>query len=656
MNNYLTKSYLRTAYLRFLLAGLTLFIFSGNLFAGVLNLAWDASTSPNVGGYKLFYGTSSNNYTSNIDVGNQTTYQVTGLQDGATYYFTAKAYDTNRTVESGYSNEIGATVPVTSVLSADFTANKTSGNPSLLVSYTPIISGTVTGYQWDFGDSAIPSSTSQYPTVTYSNPGTYSVSLTVTGPSGGTTKIKPNFITVNTPPPVANFTATPTSGVAPILVSFTDTSTGDITSRTWNFGDGSTSTAVNPTHTYSVAGTYSVSLTVTGAGGSNTKTNSNFISVSSVPVVSPPTSNNNGLVAAYGFEETSGATVADASGNGNHGTIKEAVRVASGRYGNALKFDGVNDWVTVNDSASLDVSSGMTLEAWVYPLSQSTGGNTVILKEAPGAEVYALYSEEDVNLPVTYLNDGSYQGVSGPSRLPVNTWTHLVATYDGLVQRLYVNGYKAAEKAQNKLIQTSNGALRIGGNSVWGEYFQGYIDEVRIYNRALTATEINTNLATAISVSNPAQFIMGDKTLEPWVDYKPQGTAQAFQTVPQKTSVVTAVRVYLDSSSTATELVAGIYKNNNGHPGALVAQGKLSQLKSGAWNSVAIPVASVTAGQPYWIAILGSKGQIGFLDQVGLSTGMMETSASATLTTLPSTWTGSVTKANAAMSVFGNGY
>ena len=104
-----------------------------------------------------------------------------------------------------------------------------------------------------------------------------------------------------------------------------------------------------------------------------------------------------------------------------------------------------------------------------------------------------------------------------PIQLPLNQWTHLVSTYDGQYQRLYVNGVEVAKSAQTSLIQQSSGVLRIGGNSLWGEYFQGYIDEVRIYNRALTAAEVNYNKATAISVSNPPQFVMGDKNLEPWV-------------------------------------------------------------------------------------------------------------------------------------------
>jgi PKD repeat protein len=663
MKNFLnTNIPLRELFPRILLTLFALSLFSGNALAGNINLAWDASTSSNVGGYKIAYGTSSSNYTTTIDAGNKTTYSVSGLQDGAKYFFAVKAYDTAKTAESAYSNEISATVPTaTPALTADFTASKTSGTAPLTVDFTPVTTGTVTSWKWDFPGSHTPTvtnSSAKVATVTYPNPGTYDVSLTVTGTSGSVTKTKPSFITVGGTAPVANFSATPTSGTAPLTVNFTDTSSGSITGRSWNFGDGSTSTATNPSHTYSVPGSYTVSLTVTGSGGSNTKTNSNLINVSSSTggTTQPPTTSSEGLVAAYGFEEASGSMAADASGKGNHGTIKEAVRINTGKYGKALKFDGVNDWVTVNDSASLDLSTGLTLEAWVYPLSQSNGGNTVILKQASGAEVYALYSEEDVNLPVSYINDGRYRSVVGPKRLPANTWTHLVATYDRSYQRLYVNGVEVAKSARNTLIQQSNGVLRIGGNSLWGEYFHGYIDEVRIYNRALTASEVTSNKATAVSVSNPPQFVMGDKNLEPWVDFRAQGTAEAFQTVPAKSNVVTTVQFYLDASSTATEVVAGIYKDNYGHPGTRIAQGKLSNLKAGAWNAIPISAAAVTAGQPYWIAILGTQGQVTFLDQVGSSTGLMETSASKTLTSLPYTWSGSATKYKAAMSVYGNGY
>jgi PKD repeat protein len=79
--------------------------------------------------------------------------------------------------------------------------------------------------------------------------------------------------------PVAGFTVTPTSGRKPLTVSFTGTSSGAITSRSWNFGDGSTSTASNPSHTYWRPGTYTVTLTVNGPGGSDAEAKADYITV-----------------------------------------------------------------------------------------------------------------------------------------------------------------------------------------------------------------------------------------------------------------------------------------------------------------------------------------------------------------------------------------
>src|SRR5438034_7600143 len=87
-----------------------------------------------------------------------------------------------------------------------------------------------------------------------------------------------------------------------------------------------------------------------------------------------------GLVAAYGFEEGSGTQAADASGNGRAGAITGATWTATGRFGSALVFDGVDDWVTVADAAALDLITGMTLEAWVYPTALG-GWRSAVLKE-----------------------------------------------------------------------------------------------------------------------------------------------------------------------------------------------------------------------------------------------------------------------------------
>ena len=209
-----------------------------------------------------------------------------------------------------------------------------------------------------------------------------------------------------------------------------------------------------------------------------------------------------GLVLALGFNDPAGATtVSDSSGNGHAGTIREA-QFVPGRFGNALQFDGANDWVTVADAASLDLTSSFTLEAWVRP-GASGAWRTVVLKEGSGFSSYELYANNpDVSAPSSFFTPvgAAARSVHGTSALPINAWTHLAATYDGTNMRLYVNGALVRSVARTGTIRTSGGALRIGGNQTWGgEWFAGLIDEVRVYNRALSASEIQSDMLTPIN-------------------------------------------------------------------------------------------------------------------------------------------------------------
>jgi hypothetical protein len=205
-----------------------------------------------------------------------------------------------------------------------------------------------------------------------------------------------------------------------------------------------------------------------------------------------------GLVAAFGFNEGTGTTTADRSGTGNTGTISGVAWAAGGKYGQALSFDGVNDWVTVNDANSLDLTNGMTLDAWVNP-SALSGWRTAIMKETPGGQAYTLYAHDGAPHPAVTVNVGGDQSAVGTAQLPLNVWTHLAATYDGTTLRLYVNAIQVGSRALPGSMAVSSGVLRIGGNSVWGEYFSGLIDEVRIYNRALTPAQIQSDMNTPIN-------------------------------------------------------------------------------------------------------------------------------------------------------------
>ena len=204
-----------------------------------------------------------------------------------------------------------------------------------------------------------------------------------------------------------------------------------------------------------------------------------------------------GLVAAYGFNEGAGTTVTDISGNGNNGTISGATWTASGKYGNALVFNGGNALVTINNSASLQLGTAMTLEAWVNPSVVNNAWRDVIYK---GNDNYFLEGTSgDGGVPVVGGTfGGSDVALNGAGVLPVNTWTHLAATYDGTTMRLYVNGVQVASQAQTGAMAASTNPLQIGGDSLYGQFFQGTIDEVRIYNVALTAAQIQTDMNTPV--------------------------------------------------------------------------------------------------------------------------------------------------------------
>jgi len=206
-----------------------------------------------------------------------------------------------------------------------------------------------------------------------------------------------------------------------------------------------------------------------------------------------------GLVASFGFEEGTGSTVADSSGNGNNGSITGATWTTAGKYGSALSFNGTNNLVSVPDSNSLDLTTAMTLEAWVKPTALGTTWRTVLMKERSANMSYDLYANDDKGFPETAVWIGGEKASKATAGLPLNAWTHLAATYDGANLRLYVNGTQTATIAQTGSITTSTGALRIGGNNVWPEWFSGVIDEVRVYNRALSATEITNDMNRSVS-------------------------------------------------------------------------------------------------------------------------------------------------------------
>jgi PKD repeat protein len=212
---------------------------------------------------------------------------------------------THQNDPDGYEENIGwagstqTEPPSSESPTADFVADPTTGEAPLDVSFADQSTGTITGWSWDFGDGG--TSTAKNPSHTY-DVGTYTVALTVANDVGSDTETKTRYIIVTEQaqlPPVAGFSASPTSGNAPLTVNFTDSSTENPTSWSWDFGDGAgTSTDQNPSYTYNTSGVYTVTLTATNAYGSDEEIKEDYINVNA-PSAGP-------LVADFEGSPTSG--------------------------------------------------------------------------------------------------------------------------------------------------------------------------------------------------------------------------------------------------------------------------------------------------------------------------------------------------------------
>ncbi|MGB7809616.1 MAG: LamG domain-containing protein [Polyangia bacterium] len=206
-----------------------------------------------------------------------------------------------------------------------------------------------------------------------------------------------------------------------------------------------------------------------------------------------------GLVAWWKMDEAAGSdTATDASGNGNTATLtglNPASAWTTGRTGGALKCDG-SGGALVNDSVSLDgITTGVTIAAWVNRLSATTGFSAVLSRETgtTNGQYYWLGLSGD---------DAEFYGLSGvlsTTTVPMGIWTHMAATHDGTTARIYVNGAQVTSKSSSDVFKADTSKLTICGNQndasgAITELWNGLVDDLQLYNRVLTATEI-ANLA-----------------------------------------------------------------------------------------------------------------------------------------------------------------
>ena len=198
-----------------------------------------------------------------------------------------------------------------------------------------------------------------------------------------------------------------------------------------------------------------------------------------------------GVVAEWHFD----GDAKDTSGNGNDGTIYGATWV-DGKLGKALSFDGVDDYVEVLDSASLDITDKITIEAWIKPNHiQSTDYPTIFSKHigiSPGAQYQMGLGKNGIGYKIRFCSEPSVGDPCpvGNADIELSEWNHLAITFDGNKVRYYLDGIIDTEFNMDGPLPhyTANIAIGAAPHKRW--YFKGIIDEVRIYNRALSEEEI----------------------------------------------------------------------------------------------------------------------------------------------------------------------
>jgi len=322
--------------------------------------------------------------------------------------------------------------------------------------------------------------------VTAATADTTPPTISVTGPAGGT------IVTGVVP---ATATASDDVGVAGVLFLLDGAPLGseDLSapfSIDWN-----TALNANGPHTLSARARDARGNLTTSAGIAVTLANAG-----------PP-----GLGLAYSLDEGSGTVTHDSSGNGNRGTIVAATW-AAGNTGSALSFDGSGDYVQTPNSPSTNIAGrGLTIEMWINVVLGGPSDYVLIAKPwtngATGSPPYQFGVEYDSNGAHTldfYFGDTLSLGHGPYSMVPVvGTWTHVAYTFDGATVRGYLDGVLKLQAPVDADLQARNSNLLIGVDGSLGQGFKGRLDDVRLYNRALTPLEIQTDMGKAVPPAVP---------------------------------------------------------------------------------------------------------------------------------------------------------
>lgn len=217
---------------------------------------------------------------------------------------------------------------------------------------------------------------------------------------------------------------------------------------------------------------------------------------------------NNANILTLNFDEGSGIVANDVSGNGNNGTVNNAIWT-QGKQNNALDFNGTSSYVLINHSSTLNPVNQITMESWIYPRSISGSSHYIISKGE--SNPWKGYHLRIINGKIDCWFGSSPTPVTSISSILPNQWTHVAATYDGSKYRIFINGTLDVEGTTSYDFNTSQN-LCIGKNSDANDFFDGKIDEVKIFNYAKTSFDLGPDNANVLSLNmdESSGNILGD--------------------------------------------------------------------------------------------------------------------------------------------------
>jgi hypothetical protein len=406
--------------------------------------------------------------------------------------------------------------PVANIITLTATASDTGSG---VASVSFLVDGNVVGtdlaapYTLSWNSRSVPNGTHNVQASAYDNAGnqttTTATSITVQN-------------VIDTTAPTVTLTAPTASTTVSNSVSMTATASDNVAVASVTFlVDGSAIGTVSNSpyalawNSRSVAnGPHTLQAQATDTSG-----NQSTLSAAAVTVQNSAVSIVNGLIGYWPFDDGSGTTVRDTSGAGNNGTLQGDATFGTGLMNGALVLDGGTGYARVPSSPSLEtITNTFTICAWVkfatngtYTVGDLQSVARKVIDEANNAFPYTAYDlcAQDAGsgtfrarVAATRASDSTRATALGNPH-PYGPWYHLVGVYDGSTLRIYVNGVQESTAALTGAVLQTGQALCIGRYGTVAEPVNGSIDDFRLYNRALTPSEIQSLYGTAVP---PAPF------------------------------------------------------------------------------------------------------------------------------------------------------